>query len=101
MRQRKIRTDNRGQMTYHVVSPNIGLGHVLGFLYWFLANNLYPVIIWIQNECDMAHSTVGKFLLEPIAGILNPLACRLEVIHADTSMAETSIGLPVSWSASA
>jgi len=84
-----------------VVSPNIRLGHILGLLYGLLANNLYPVIIWIENECDMAHPTVGKLLLEPIAGILNPLTCRLEVIHADTSMTETSIGLPVSWSGSA
>lgn len=82
--------------THHRVSADVRLSYVLGLLDWLLADNLHPVIIRVQDECNVAHPTVCQLLLEPVASVLDPLARRLDIINADTGMAETSVRLPVS-----
>jgi hypothetical protein len=56
-----------------------------------LANDLDPVAIRVQHECDVAHTTVAKLLLELVARILEALTCSLQVIDRDAEMSKALV----------
>jgi hypothetical protein len=76
---------------YHAVRAGVRVFDTLRLFDWLLADNLNPVAVRVKHESDVAHAPVCQLLLELVAGLLQPLACRLEIIYRYTEMAETFV----------
>lgn len=59
------------------------------------ADNLDPVSIGILDKRDVTHTALGKLLLEGVSGILQSLAGSFDVVHRDSNVSETAVGLSV------
>jgi hypothetical protein len=79
----------------HGVSSDICLLHVFGFLVIVSGNNFDPVTIGVKNEGNVAHTSIGKLLLELVTSILNSLAGGLDVVDRNTGVAEATVRLLV------
>jgi hypothetical protein len=80
---------------YHEVCGKVGLLDVSCLLDGFLLDDLYPVTIGVKHKGNMAHAAVRKLLLEFVAGILEALAGRLDVVDADACVTKTAVRLLV------
>lgn len=60
------------------------------------ADDFHPVAIGVLGEGDVLHATLGEFLLEWVAGILESLAGGLDVIDGDSDVAESTVRFRVS-----
>lgn len=58
-------------------------------------DKLHPVAIWILCKSDIPHPTLGEFLLERVTGILDPLACGLDVVDRDSKVTKPTVRLSV------
>lgn len=81
--------------TDHLVSRDISRGDTLRLLHALLPDHLYPVVVRIQDKRNVPHAPIRQLLLEPIAGVLNALARRLDVVDADAGVAETAVRVAV------
>lgn len=59
------------------------------------SNDLHPVSIGVLGEGDMAHTSLGQFLLERIAGVLKALAGGFNVVYGDREVTKAAVGLGV------
>ena len=83
------------RVTNHGVRSDICLLHVLGFLVVVSGNNLDPVTIGVKDEGNVAHTSIGKLLLELVASILDSLAGGLNIVDRDTGVPEATVRLLV------
>lgn len=67
--------------SYHAISVRVGVLHVLSLFQRFLANDLDPVAIRVQDEGDVSHATISKLLLKLVACILKARARSLQVVY--------------------
>lgn len=79
--------------TYHAICLNICRLHLRSLLNRLLANNLNPVAIRVQCKGNVVHAPICQLLLEFVASVLDTLARSLNVINADASVAEATVGL--------
>lgn len=59
------------------------------------ADDLHPVPIGVLGEGNVPHATLGKLLLEGVAGILDALAGGLDVVDGDGEVTESTVGLGI------
>lgn len=59
------------------------------------SDDLHPVSVGILGEGNMAHATLGQFLLEGIAGIFNALAGSFDVVDGDGEMTKAPVWLGI------
>ena len=90
-KQRAARTLNTNHSVVHAVSLQVRLLDVLSLLNGLLPNDLNPVSVWVKDESNAAHATIGEFLLELVAGILETGAGGLEVVDGDTGVAKAFV----------
>lgn len=77
----------------HAVGADIRRGDVFSFLQGFKANYLDPIRVLIQSKGNVSHGALVQRLLELVAGVEEALAGRLDVVHADASVAKSTVGL--------
>ena len=58
-------------------------------------NDLHPVSIGVFGKRNVLHPTVGQFLLEEVASVLEPLARDLDVVDRDGDVSKATVGLGV------
>lgn len=59
-------------------------------------DELDPVSIGVLRERNVSHAAFGQLLLERVSGILDSLAGRLDVVHGDGNVSESTVRLGVS-----
>lgn len=59
-------------------------------------DNLDPVSVRVLHKGNVLHAAIGKLLLEGIAGILEPLACSLNVVHRNSKVSKSPVRFSVS-----
>lgn len=87
--------------THHAVSARVRsdallLGVLSAPRAGLLRDDLDPVSVGVEREGDVLHAAVGQPLLEPVAGLLEPPARRLDVVDRDADVSEPAVRLLVS-----
>lgn len=78
---------------YHGVGGHISHFDVLRLSVRVSGNDFDPVAIRVKYKSNVPHSAVRKLLLELVARILEALARRLDIVHADTEVTKTTVRL--------
>jgi hypothetical protein len=86
---------NAPRSAYHFVCLQVRSLDSLSPLKCVLSNYLYPISIRVQGKGNMFHPAISQLLLEFVPRILDSLAGSLEIVHTDTCMSKTSIGLRI------
>jgi hypothetical protein len=67
----------------------------LGFFQRPLSDDFDPVAVGVQNERNVAHTTVCELFLKLAACILKSLTCSLDIVNRDTDVAEALVWVGV------
>lgn len=80
---------------HRVIEPVTGWVCGRSLILIIATDDFHPVAIGILDKSNISHPTLGEFLLEGVASVLESLAGDLNVVNGDGDVPEASIGFGV------